>query len=1796
MCPSVAEAMQKRDILIAVDAQSDVDYFINALQEFAQLDGHFRHVTTTHELETALKAQRWDLILGDFQLAAFSSLTAVQLAHTLQPQTPFIFTFAEATVADAVEMMRAGARGFVARADRQRLGEMIRQELQNGRSANQPAAAEPEALVRAAQYQSIVDNQTELICRYDAHFRLTFVNRAYSEWQRQTPQELLGANILERIPAAERERAAAHVRALTIDNPAAISIHHAIMPDGSERLIEWTDQALFDSDGRLLEYQGSGRDVTERERSVQQLRAVKSDLELYRGHLQGMLDTMQDAVISYSLVDQRLIFASASIEHVFGYPMQRFLDDPEFFVSIVHPDDLEQAMTARQICLRDGFAEFEHRIFLPDGQTRWLHRRAWVNYDENGRALRVNDSASDITRRKQIEEALRASEEKYRSLIESSDAAISLVDAEGNYLYLNRISAMPFGLPPEALTGKTVHELFPADQADAILRDVRRVIAHDTGMTLETEVTLAGKSSWFRTSIQPVRDGDGKPYAALIHAGEITEKKLTEQAIRQQNEILQQSRDFISLATTDGRVIYINKGGAALMGVDDPALLIGKAIGDFRAPEEAERIARFALPLAIENGQWRGESQLRTVDGRILDVDQTIFPVRDENGRVLRYATILSDITERKQTETALRDSEQQFQQFMRRLPGAVFIKDNAGRTIYCNDLYAQMSGNTAQEIIGRHSDEYLPAEIAEPFNRENAQVLAENRAIDFNHSFPAPGGMSHWLTIKFPIPRENQPPLLGAISLNVTEEKQTEAALRQSEGQLRAIFDAIPDLMFGFKPDGTFISYHAPDPNMLALPPEQFIGRKPAECLPPEVAHKLLDAIDKVIATEEIAQFEYDLIVQGVVSNFEARLAPAGDGELLALIRDVTARTQAETALQEAHDLLERRVIERTAELERVKNRLEAIFNHSGDGILRLDIHQGIQQANYAFDMLFAMTPDNYLGRPLSDFFPSQDAAHIAAIVQEVAQTHRLHHVEAQAMRANGDGFDVEMSLAPVNRAETAVTNLVCIIRDISQRKRAEEALRRSEERLKMTLQGTRAGTWEWNVQTGVATFNDRWAEIVGYTLAELSPISVQTWIDLAHPDDLTLSNHLLERHFSGELAFYDCETRMKHKEGHWVWVEDRGMVVEWGQDGQPLRMLGTHIDITERKLAESFLRESEARYRLLAENVLDVIMKLSPEMTITYITPSCYNQLGYTPEELIGRSGFEIVHPDDLAHSGRVVMEAVQSGATFFALVERIKHKDGHYIWAETTNTIVRDPATGAVVEFIGLAHNITERKHADDALRESEARYQSVVQTQSELICRYLPDLTLTFVNNAYCRYFNARPEELIGRSFLELIPEAQHADVRAFHEELMRTKQSAVYEHQVIRPDGSLRWQFWTDTAVVDENGGVVTVQSVGLDITERKQAEDALRASEEKFRQFVEDAPIATIIADQSGVIVLVNKEAERLFGYNRAELIGQAIESLVPKEMRQSHVADRGTFASAPVKPRMNNMELLACRKDGRVFPVDIQLSYIDVASLPLVMCFITDITERKQAEEALKLALAQEKELSELKSRFVSMTSHEFRTPLAVILTTTELLSTYRDRMDEAQIDARLAKIRHQVSHMKDIMENVLQLARSQAGRLEFKPAQGDLWALCLEIIEEYDSQAEHRGRLVYECANAPATAVFDPRLMRQVIGNLVSNALKYSAREKPVHVCLVQNGDQMILSVRDEGIGIPHNDLKRLFEPFHRAANVGEISGTGLGLNIARQAIELHGGTIALESQLQQGTTFTVTFPQNPPAGSNA
>lgn len=409
---------------------------------------------------------------------------------------------------------------------------------------------------------------------------------------------------------------------------------------------------------------------------------------------------------------------------------------------------------------------------------------------------------------------------------------------------------------------------------------------------------------------------------------------------------------------------------------------------------------------------------------------------------------------------------------------------------------------------------------------------------------------------------------------------------------------------------------------------------------------------------------------------------------------------------------------------------------------------------------------------------------------------------------------------------------------------------------------------------------------------------------------------------------------------------------------------------------------------------------------------------------------------------------------------------------------------------------------------------------------------------------------------------------------------------------------------------------------------------------ETFREIFLSAAEGIILVDTNGIIQLANPASEKIFGYAQGELTGKLLEDLLPQRYRHLHIQHREIFHKNPSPRRMGvGRDLVAIRKDGSEFPVEVSLSYHTVNNSIMVMAFVIDITERKKAEEAIRRseeqllvyaaelerkvqartealnktvedlekanqflqeqiaerkraeeearrALERERELNELKSKFVSIASHEFRTPLSTVLSSASLIAQYRDKGDLNKIDKHIQRIKSSVQHLTSILNDFLSLGKLEEGRIDVQKEETELFQLITEIIEEMKTQLKEGQHVNLRSEGPPRPAATDARIMRNILFNLLSNASKYSAPGKSIDISIHFWENHYEISIRDEGIGIPKADQKHMFERFFRASNSGNIQGTGLGLNIVKRYVELLGGEINFTSTEGVGTTFTLSF----------
>ncbi len=368
-----------------------------------------------------------------------------------------------------------------------------------------------------------------------------------------------------------------------------------------------------------------------------------------------------------------------------------------------------------------------------------------------------------------------------------------------------------------------------------------------------------------------------------------------------------------------------------------------------------------------------------------------------------------------------------------------------------------------------------------------------------------------------------------------------------------------------------------------------------------------------------------------------------------------------------------------------------------------------------------------------------------------------------------------------------------------------------------------------------------------------------------------------------------------------------------------------------------------------------------------------------------------------------------------------------------------------------------------------------------------------------------------------------------------------------------------------------------------------------------------------IIMDETGCVREWNPAAVQTFGFSREEVIGKTLsEIIVPPQFRKAHAEGlRRYLATGEARVLGKRIEITAIRRDGSEFPVELTITETRANNRPLFTAYLRDITSRVKMQEELwelnkqlearieqrtkelaesnrrlEEAVKAEHELGMLKSSFISTVTHEFRTPLGVILSATEMLQRYFDRLEKPEREEQLGIIDEAVRQMAELMEEVLIFHKVEAGVSELNPQEVDVAALSRRISNEVASATAHRCEI--DCTSPPRlNAHVDERLVRHVLTNVLNNAVKYSAAGGRVTFGIAKRHGDVVFTIKDEGIGIAQEDLSDLFVPFRRGTNVGQRAGTGLGLAIVKRCVDLHGGRIEVSSTLGEGTTVITRLP---------
>lgn len=895
-----------------------------------------------------------------------------------------------------------------------------------------------------------------------------------------------------------------------------------------------------------------------------------------------------------------------------------------------------------------------------------------------------------------------------------------------------------------------------------------------------------------------------------------------------------------------------------------------------------------------------------------------------------------------------------------------------------------------------------------------------------------------------------------------ITERKQAEQALAKSNALLKAIIEQAPfAIQIG---EGTADHWKITIANQEAqritgateeqqkglgishgkvIHPEkitwQMFYPDGSSWLPQEVPLSVAMSQSKVTKEAEMIIKRAD----GIEHTILCDAAPIynDNGEIIAGIvvyPDITERKQAELALQKSEEKY-RRLLENMPD--------EFFFySHDTDSVFTFLSHSLYKILGYTPEEFMIHYADYLTGNPINEQVERHSELSMQGFIQPM--------YEVEIYCKDGSIKTLEFSEVPVFNEQGEVILVEGIAHDITQRKLDEEKLRQSELKWQYALTGSQNGVWDWNIVTGEVYFSSTWKKMLGYTDEEIDA-GFDEWDKRIHPDDRDQITLEINKHLAGETEYYRSEHRLLCKEGSYKWILDRGKVIEFTKEGKPLRFVGTHSDITERKQAEKALQESYERFTAVT-NSLDAIVYVADFKTYELLFMNQF-ALDTWGNDSVGKLCWQ-------------VLQVGQTGPCPFCTNDKLFDQNGKptgiYVW-----------------EFQNTANN----------------------------------------------------------------------------------------------------QWYMCRDQAIQWPDGRLVRME-VATDITERKLMEEKLSRSEERYRRlFTDNQAVELLVEPKNGRIVDFNKAAIQYYGYSEAEL-------------KTMNIADINTLSKEKIIREMHNAEIEKRHyfsfkhrlASGEIRDVEVYSGPIELEGQRLIYSVIHDITAWKTAEAKLELAKKQAETANRAKSEFLANMSHEIRTPLNAVIGFSDILAT---QITDKRHKSYLNSIQTAGKSLLTLINDILDLSKIEAGRLEIQYEPVNLQMIFSELQQIFSLKiAEKNLELIMEIDETlPPTLYLDETRLRQVLLNLIGNAIKFT-HYGYVKLCAYQKNEanylDLTLVVEDSGIGIPYDQQASIFESFKQqdGQSTRQYEGTGLGLAITKRLVEMMNGQITVTSVSKQGSRFEV------------
>ncbi|MFA6596803.1 MAG: PAS domain S-box protein [Ignavibacteriaceae bacterium] len=1376
---------------------------------------------------------------------------------------------------------------------------------------------------------------------------------------------------------------------------------------------------------------------------------------------------------------------------------------------------------------------------------------------------------------KRAEEELRKKEDQMRLLVEGTPYL---------FFYTQNANAELTYISPsvEKITGHPVDQWYNQRHWFITNNPINKIAKENTYTHLRGEFTK-------NSSFLEVKHADNHPILLEIFenpiisngkvvglqgvAHNITKQKRIEEKLKESEELfrnlVENITDVFYIVDGQGKIKYCSPNFFTITGFAQEEI-VGHLYLRVIAPID-RRLAIEHYAMETEKGTIDTNLELRVKkkDGTIRWVEQNTRIVRDENGNVFEYRNVARNINERKLTEDALRESEATFRRLFEESADSILLLDDTG-FFACNQATITLLGySSKEEFLNKQ-----PWEVS-PERQPDGMLSNEKAALMIAKALQQGYNRFEWVHVKadgteFPVDVLLTPvamkgkQVFHTIWRDITERKKVEDALRVSEERFRIISHLTSDYIFSTKitDDGKaemdWVMGAFENITGYTLEEYKAIGGWNT-VLYPDDREKDFHDYEKLLNNEKVISEVRTIQKNGNIVWVRSYAQPVWDEKANKLIgiygaaEDVTERKQTEELLRESEE------------------RYRMLVNLSPDAI-GVYLEGKIVYVNDAAVLLLGgKNKEELIGRSVIDFVHPEDKSMVIERSKALLTGKLVPTVEEKFIQLDGTVIDVEVAAMPLAYNNRPAVQLV--IRDITKRKLAENALRKSELHFRSIWENSASGMRLTNEDGIIVAVNTSFCSLVGKTKQELegAPLS----IIYKTQDRLNIQNKHRER-FEKRTVKKLVENEFILWDGKKIWLRVANSFIE-SEYEKPL-LLGIFTEITEQKLAEREIRKlSQA-----VEQSAGAIVITDLKGNIEYVNKKFEEVTGYTFAEVKGQNPRILKSgetPDEeYKEMWNTILAENEWRGTFHN-----KRKDGSLYWEATTISAIKNNE-GRITNFLAIKDDITQDKLKEELLKKSELHFRSIWESSLDGMRLTDENGIIVSVNDAFAKLFEKEKSEIIGKSFAVVYgKDSGFNDVASFvHRFADRTIQPFMERDITLWNDKPMSVEL--TNSFVEVEGQPPLLLSIFKNATEKKQSEQKIQLLAHSIESIGECVSITEI----NNRVLFVNDAFIKTYGYSREELIGNDISIIRPERDARENLQQ---IFSSTLNGGWKG-EVVNRRKDGTTFPVYLSTSVIkDNEGNPLALIGVaSDITDTKKSREELILAKEKAEEANKVKTNFLENMSHELRTPMISILGFTELMKEM-ELPDEVKDMATM--MNKSGNRLMDTLNIILDLAQIEKERVIVKPAEVNILTIIDEVCDLLQPMAKERN--LYLKKEFPAdslTITTDGRMLRHMLNNLINNGLKFTPKGGVTITATVAkegDGNFAIIKIRDTGIGIPKDQQEIIWEEFRQASEgIGRsFEGNGLGLTITKSFIEKLNGKILLESEVGVGTTFTIKLP---------